>query len=56
VELSPAEPVEPRQDGGFDQRRVWLGPHSSVLVGYQQLIDRRAAGGKQTLTACQCAK
>ena len=24
VELSPAEPVEPRRDGGFDQRRVSL--------------------------------
>jgi hypothetical protein len=40
VEPSPAEPVEPRRDGGFDQRRVWLGPHSSVLVGRQQLVER----------------
>ena len=36
VEPSPAEPVETRGDGGFDQRLVWLGPHSSVLVSYQQ--------------------
>jgi hypothetical protein len=27
VEPSPAEPVEPRRNGGFDQHRDWLGPH-----------------------------
>ena len=45
VEPSPAEPVEPRRDGGFDQRRVWLGPHSSVLVGYQQLVAQAYVDG-----------
>ena len=43
VEPSPAEPVEPRRDGGFDQRRVWLGPHSSVLVSNSSTGDRVVA-------------
>jgi hypothetical protein len=43
VEPSPVEPVEPRRDGGFDQRRLWLGPHSSVLVGRQQSVE---SGGR----------
>jgi hypothetical protein len=30
VEPSPTEPVEPRRNGGFDQRRLWLESHSIV--------------------------
>jgi hypothetical protein len=32
VEPPPAEAIKPGRDGGFDQRRVWVGPHLTQLA------------------------